>query len=47
MKKQEALLVKNCEEILLSEATEYVNLFSPSLLSHNKDTTTIKNTNNN
>jgi hypothetical protein len=46
-KAKEALLVKNCEEILLSEATEYVNLFSPSLLSHNKDTTTIKNTNNN
>jgi hypothetical protein len=30
VKVKEALLIKNCEEILFTEATEYVNLFSSS-----------------
>lgn len=34
-----ALLIKNCEEILLAEASEYINLFSRSRIYNNLTTT--------
>jgi hypothetical protein len=33
-----ALLIKNCEEILLTEASEYINLFSYSRIYNNLPT---------